>query len=121
GQIFRGVEDKIMTADNFRALALKFPGAVEPSHMNHPDFRVRGKIFATIGPDETWVMVKLTPEQQQAFIRKHPGVFAPCSGAWGQRAANKIDPASVTKALAQETLDAAWQNLSAKAKKRKVR
>ena len=50
-----------MTADEFRRLALSLPEAVESSHMDHPDFRVAGKIFATLGPDETWGMVKLTP------------------------------------------------------------
>ena len=51
-----------VTADAFRRLALSLPEAVEGSHMGHADFRVCGKIFATLGPDETWGMVKLTPE-----------------------------------------------------------
>jgi len=54
-----------LTADNFRQMALGYPGAVESAHMNHPDFRINGKIFATLGvPDEGCVMAKLTPEQQ---------------------------------------------------------
>ena len=51
--------------------------ADEGAHMGHPDFRVNGRIFATIHPDPTYGMVKLTPEQQQEFIRDHPAVFAP--------------------------------------------
>ena len=52
-----------MTIDEFRKIALEIPTAVEQSHMNHPDFRVAGKIFASLGaPDENWGMVKLTPE-----------------------------------------------------------
>ena len=74
-----------MTSDEFRTMALEIPTAVEQSHMNHPDFRVTGKIFASLGaPDENWGMVKLTPEQQRAFIEKAPEVFKPCSGAWGR-------------------------------------
>ena len=58
-----------MTADDFRRLALELPGASEMSHMGHPDFRLGGKIFATLGyPDASWGMVKLTPEQQAAWI-----------------------------------------------------
>ena len=53
-----------MTVNEFRNLALGLPEASEAEHMGHPDFRVRGKIFATLGPDEEWGMVKLTPEQQ---------------------------------------------------------
>ena len=66
-------------------MALEIPTAVEQSHMNHPDFRVAGKIFASLGvPDENWGMVKLTPEQQRTFIEKAPEVFKPSSGAWGR-------------------------------------
>ena len=57
-----------MTADEFREIALSFPETEERSHMNHPDFRVGGKIFATLGPDLTWGMAKLTPEQQQNYL-----------------------------------------------------
>src|SRR5438874_12867412 len=72
-----------MTNDEFRTMALKIPAAVERSHMNHPDFRVAGKIFASLGvPDKNWGMVKLTPEQQRTFIEKAPEAFKPCSGAW---------------------------------------
>ena len=46
-----------MTVDDFRKLALDLPEAIESAHMNHPDFRVRNKIFATIWPDESWGMV----------------------------------------------------------------
>ena len=74
-----------MTADEFRSLALSFPEAVESAHMDHPDFRVRGKIFATLGPGEKWGMVKLTPEQQQEFMKADLDVFDPSSGAWGRR------------------------------------
>jgi hypothetical protein len=53
-----------MTIDEFRKTALEIPTAVECSHMNHPDFRVAGKIFASLGvPDESWDMVKLALEQ----------------------------------------------------------
>ncbi len=74
-----------MTINEFRKMALEIPKAVEQSHMNHPDFRVAGKIFASLSaPDENWGMVKLTPEQQRGFIEKAPEVFRPCSGAWGR-------------------------------------
>ena len=57
-----------MTADRFRRLALEISGAIESSHMNHPDFRIGGRIFASLGyPDDEHGMVKLTPEQQRIF------------------------------------------------------
>src|SRR5207302_3548375 len=86
-----------MTPAQFRKLALGIPDAVESAHMGHPDFRVNGKIFATLGyPDETSGMVKLSPEEQALFIEKAPGVFHPCNGAWGRQGATNVALAAAT-------------------------
>ena len=70
------------TADDFRKLALSFPEAAESAHMHHPDFRVCGKIFATLGyPEENSAVVKLTPEEQRDLVRGDPNVFQPVKGA----------------------------------------
>jgi hypothetical protein len=58
-------------------------GAVESAHMGHPDFRVNGRIFATLHPDHQSGMVKLTPDQQRIFVRENPSAFIPENGAWG--------------------------------------
>ena len=80
----------LMTADKFRSLALSLPEVSESAHMGHPDFRVSGKIFATLGPDEDWGMVKLKPDEQASFIRAEPDIFRPASGAWGRRGSTII-------------------------------
>ena len=101
-----------MSPDKFRALALELEGVSEREHMAHPDFRVGGKIFATLGyPDENWGMVKLTPEQQGSFVARAPQTFRPCKGAWGERGATnvRLDAAKVT--MVQAALDAAWRNI----------
>ena len=80
-----------MTADDFRKLALALPETEERSHMNHPDFRVAGKIFATLGyPDKTRGMVKLSPEEQHYFSKDYPDAFIPVKGAWGRRGATSV-------------------------------
>src|SRR5436309_8601821 len=109
-----------MTANEFRKLALAFPSAIEASHMNHPDFRIGGRIFATLGPGETWGMVKLTPEQQRSFIKRAPAAFEPCSSAWGEQGATTVQLASAKKAVVQVALDTAWRNISARVKKKKT-
>jgi hypothetical protein len=87
--------------------------------MSHPDFRVGGKIFASLGyPDDKHGMVKLTPDQQRTFQHKAPGVFQPCAGAWRKRGATSIDLAAANVALVRVALDAASKNISAKNKKR---
>jgi len=63
-----------VTTTDFRRLALALPEATESAHMDHPDFRVRGKIFATLGyPEKGWGMVKLGPEAQHYFLEAEPG------------------------------------------------
>jgi hypothetical protein len=100
-----------MTPEDFRRLALSFPETVEHAHMNHPDFRVSGKIFATLGyPDLAWGMVKLTPEQQHNFIKSEPAVFAPSKGAWGLRGSTLVKLKVAKKTTVQTALTAAWRN-----------
>lgn len=105
-----------MTEDDFRRLALQLPEAVESAHMGHPDFRVRGRIFATLGPaGEGWGMVKLTREQQPEFVRERPAVFEPISGGWGRNGATRVRLASTTKpAAVRPALLAAWRNTAPK-------
>jgi hypothetical protein len=93
-----------MTANDFRRLALTLPEAIESAHMDHPDFRVGGKIFATLGhPAKGWGMVKLTPEQQHYFSKENPDVFMPVKGGWGRGGAT-----SVQLKIADKALVAAW-------------
>ena len=82
--------------------------------MNHPDFRVGGKIFATLGPDGDWGMVKLTPEQQEDCIRGEPQIFQPCNGAWGRRGCTNVRLAQATKDVVRRALVAAWRNAAPK-------
>jgi hypothetical protein len=110
-----------MTADQFRRLALSFAGTEEHAHHHHPDFRVSGKIFATLGyPDETRAMVILTPEQQADFLHDHPEVFAPAAGAWGRGGSTTIALPKATKSILQPAMQGAWQKaVSATAAKKK--
>ena len=103
-----------MTADEFREMALSFPESEERSHMDHPDFRVMGKIFATLANDEMTGMAKLTPEQQQNFLRMEPSSFYPAAGAWGVRGATMITLANAGEDVVREALRAAWRNTAPK-------
>jgi len=104
-----------MTANEFREMALSFPEAIESAHMRHPDFRVGGKIFATLGyPDEHSAMVKLSAEEQKEFVRIRPGVFTPVKGAWGRQGATNIDLPAATTEIVREAFAAAWRNTAPK-------
>lgn len=100
-----------MTANDFRQLALALPEAVESAHMDHPDFRVGGKVFASLGyPNKEWGMVKLTPEQQHYFTKDHPDIFVPVKGAWGRQGATSVALKAAKKTIAEKALRAAWMN-----------
>ena len=101
-----------MTANQFRQLALNLPDAIEGAHMGHADFRVGGRIFATLGPDETWGGLKLTPEQQAELVTTNPNMFEPFNGAWGLRGATKVLLKSATKAALTPALVSAWKNVA---------
>ena len=103
-----------MTPNEFRGLALALPEAIEASHMGHPDFRVRGKIFATLGPGEAWGMVKLDPPQQAAFVAAEPDVFEPFDNAWGRRGCTRVHLDAATERPVREALLAAWRNTAPK-------
>jgi hypothetical protein len=99
-----------MTGDRFRRLALGMDGAVEGAHMGHPDFRVGGRIFATLTADETAGVVMLTPDQQQEFVAADPRAFGPASGAWGRQGSTVVQLASVDEGLLGEAMTISWQN-----------
>ena len=100
-----------MTPNEFRELALSFPEAIESAHMRHPDFRVGGRIFATLGyPNKDSAMVKLSRDEQKEFVRSSPGVFTTVKGAWGQQGATNIYLPAATLNIVREALTAAWRN-----------
>jgi hypothetical protein len=99
-----------LNANDFRRIALGLAGAIESAHMDHPDFRANGKIFATIHHDHEWGMVKLTPDQQQKFVRENVGTFVPENGAWGRAGCTKVRFESVDSETLGEAMTLAWQN-----------
>lgn len=105
-----------MKADDFRRVALGLNGAVEGAHMGHPDFRANGKIFATIHHDHKSGMLKLTPEQQETFIREDPEAFVPEAGAWGRSGCTLVHFKNVSEDALGKAMTLAWQNISAQKK-----
>jgi hypothetical protein len=100
-----------MNAAEFRRIALSMPEAEESAHMSHPDFRVAGKIFATLGyPDKDHGMVILPPEEQERLVRTYPKVFAPAKGAWGKRGSTAVSLSVVDKTTLKRAIEIAWRN-----------
>lgn len=103
-----------MNAAKFRSMALDLPATVEGSHMGHADFRVGGKIFASLGPNEDWGMVKLTPEQQRKAIGAEADVYKPAAGAWGCGGATIVTLKAAKVASVRAHLEQAWRNTAPK-------
>jgi hypothetical protein len=106
-----------MTAAAFRRLALGLPNVVEQAHMGHPDFRVEGRIFATLGyPGAGWAVVGLTPYDQDAFVKMDPRAFRPVTGRWGEQGATKIALRHATAAAVSAALKAAYETRLARSR-----
>lgn len=104
----------MLSADDFRRIALGMEDAVESAHMGHPDFRVNGRIFATLHPDDQSGMVKLTPEEQRQLVQENPGTFAPESGAFGRQGCTRVRLDTVDEDTLGEAMTLAWQNAARK-------
>jgi hypothetical protein len=104
-----------MTPAAFRRLALGFPDAVESAHMGHPDFRVGGRIFATLGHGGAgFGMVALTPDEQAFFVGADPATFTPVKGGWGKSGSTAVILRAAKTAAVRAALRAAWERRAGK-------
>ena len=104
-----------MTAAQFREIALSFPETVEASHMGHPDFRVGGKIFATLGyPNEGHGVLLLSPEEQRELISQHPEMFESVPGGWGRRGSTQVMLKQITQPILKAAMRKAWKRKAPK-------
>jgi hypothetical protein len=99
-----------MTAADFRRIALSFKGVEESSHMGAPDFRVGGRIFATLASQsQGYGNLMLTPEQQTAFVEELPDLFLPIAGGWGRMGMTHIRLSKAKEEVLAGALGAAWK------------
>ena len=99
-----------MNAADFRRIALSMEGAEEGSHMGSPDFRVGGRIFATLASQSKgYGNLMLSPEQQADFVREQPRLFEPVAGGWGRMGATHIRLAEADEDVLAGALRTAWR------------
>jgi hypothetical protein len=104
-----------MTRDDFRKLALSMPETTESSHLGRPDFRVRNKIFATLGPrDPGLAVVKLTLDEQDFLSSAEAAIFAPIPGGWGHRGWTHVHLPAIDETTLRSALTMAWRNVAPK-------
>jgi len=115
-----------MNAADFRRIALSLEGAEEGSHMGHADFRVGGRIFATLASQaQGYGNLMLTPEQQASFVEELPDIFLPVHGGWGSGGATHVRLAKASEDVLEGALGTAWKlrverNAKSGAKKRRA-
>jgi uncharacterized protein YdhG (YjbR/CyaY superfamily) len=108
-----------MTAAAFRRMALRLGGVVEGAHMGHPDFRVNGKVFASLRPDAPAASLKLTLHNQARFIAEAgDDLFAPATGAWGRQGWTVVRLDRLDEETLGEALTLAWQSVTNQARTR---
>jgi hypothetical protein len=99
-----------MKASDFKRIALSLEGAEEGSHMGAVDFRVGGRIFATLASvKEGYGNLMLTPEIQAEFLRERPDLFLPVHGGWGRNGATHIRLAVADEDSLRGALHSAWK------------
>lgn len=99
-----------MNAADFRRIALSLEGAEEGSHMGSPDFRVGGRIFATLASqNQGYGNLRLTPELQAEFVKEQPDVFVPIAGGWGRMGMTHIRLAGTNQDMLAGALRMAWR------------
>ncbi len=104
-----------MTPAQFRKIALSFPEAIESSHHGHPDFRVGGKIFATLAyPDAASGVVMLDPDEQTFYVKIDSAAFTPVSGGWGRMGATLVHLKAARTGVVRSSLEDAWRRRAPK-------
>lgn len=99
-----------MNTTDFRKIALSMEGADEGAHMRSPDFRVGGRIFATLASQsQGYGNLMLTPEQQAAFVEEQPEVFLPVPGGWGRMGVTHIRLGAASRDVLAGAVRTAWQ------------
>jgi hypothetical protein len=102
----------MVTVAKARTIALSMPLAEEREHMSHPDFRVNGKIFATLLPRQARAVVKLSPADQSALVQMDPDAFS--LNAWSHQGFTNVDLKRVGAARLRSVVEAAWRNVAPK-------
>jgi hypothetical protein len=104
-----------LTARDFRRIALSLPEAVEGSHFGRADFRVGGKIFATLALEaEGSGVLLLSPEEQAGMVNDEPTIFSPVPGGWGRKGSTRVRLAKVAPGILEGALRLAWQRKAPK-------
>src|SRR6202142_2808099 len=99
-----------MKPADFRRIALSFEGAEEGSHMGAADFRVGGRIFATLASQkEGYGNLMLSPQLQAEFVEELPEAFLPIPGGWGRMGSTHIRLAKASEDVLTGALRAAWK------------
>jgi hypothetical protein len=104
-----------MKAADFRRIALSLPEAIEGSHFGNADFRVGGKIFATLSLEkEGYGVLLLTPDEQAGMVADEPETFSPVPGGWGRKGSTRVRLAKVTPDILEAVLRSAWRRRAPK-------
>jgi hypothetical protein len=104
-----------MTGTDFRRIALSMPEAVEGAHFGNADFRVGGRIFATLALErEGYGVLIFTPEQQAGMVQDEPQVFSPVPGGWGRQGSTRVHLAKVKRDVLEGALRTAWRRRAPK-------
>ena len=105
----------MLTEQDYCTMALSFPKAEQSGHFDVTDFRVKGKIFATLRPKDGRAVLKLSPDQQHLLMETSAAMFEPIPGSWGQKGWTKVTLANADEETVRHAMTMAWRSVASKA------
>ena len=102
----------MLSQAQFGALALSFPEAIQGSHFDATDFRVGGRIFATLRPKDGRAVLKLSPDQQRLLLETSDDIFEPVPGSWGQKGWTNVVLANADEETVRHAMAMAWRTVA---------
>jgi len=109
-----------LSAARVREMVARLADAQEGAHHGHPDFRVRGKIFATLSEREDRVALRLTHIEARALVERSPDMYRLVADrepiGWVSALLAEADEAEIG-----DLLEEAWQLRASEAPARRRR
>lgn len=105
---FNSFHHGMVSIQNFKNLALSFPGVTEQPHFEKTSFRTNKKIFATLNEPENRACLKFSLVDQSVFCAFDKEVIFPVPNKWGKQGWTLIDLNKIRKPMLKDALTQAY-------------
>jgi hypothetical protein len=104
----------VISIEEFRKLALSFPGSSEQPHFEKAAFRAGKKIFASLDSANKLACVKLSITDQDVFSAFDKTIIWPIPNKWGLQGWTNISLTKIRKSMIKDALQCAFMEVATK-------